>query len=172
MKKHKIEIKWAFIYAAMFLLWMTLEKLTGLHDRYLEQQQTFTTLILIPSIFIYVLTLLDKKKNFYGGNMTYKQSFISGLMLTIFMVILSPINQLITSYVISPDYFANEIEYTVRKGMFTQQQAEQQFNVKNYIIISIVAGLITGAAFSAIISLFTRSKNQQSWVRQTRSTSF
>lgn len=162
MKKRKIEIKWAFIHAAMFLLWMTLEKVAGLHDRYLAQQQTFTTLILIPSILIYVLTLLDKKKNFYAGIMTYKQGFISGLLLTLFMVIISPVNQLITAYVISPDYFTNEIEYTVKKGVFTQQQAEQQFNIKNYTIISIVAGSVTGAVFSAVISFFTRSKNKQS----------
>lgn len=47
----------------MFLLWMIMEKLAGLHDQYLQQQQFATTLILIPSVIIYVLALPDKKKN-------------------------------------------------------------------------------------------------------------
>lgn len=161
MKTRKTEIKWALIFAAMYLLWMTMEKLAGLHDKYLEQQQMVSMLVLIPSIIIYVLALLDKKKNYYAGQMTYKQSFISGLMLTLFIVILSPVNQLITSYLITPDYFSNVIEHTVKSGMFTREQAEQQFNVGNYIVTSAVGGLITGLIFSAVISIFTRSARQQ-----------
>jgi hypothetical protein len=160
MKKYKIEIKWALIFAVMFLLWMVLEKLTGLHDKHLEKQQFVTMLILIPSIIVYILAIKDKKKNFYAGNMTYKQSFLSGLILTLFVVMLSPINQLITSYIITPDYFANVIEHTVKSGMFTQEQAEAQFNIKSYIITSIVGGLVTGLIFSAIISIFTKSKSK------------
>jgi hypothetical protein len=160
MKKYKIEIKWALIFAVMFLLWMVLEKLTGLHDKHLEKQQFVTMLILIPSIIVYILAIMDKKKNFYAGNMTYKQSFLSGLILTLFVVMLSPINQLITSYIITPDYFANVIEHTVKSGMFTQEQAEAQFNIKSYIITSIVGGLVTGLIFSAIISIFTKSKSK------------
>ncbi len=158
MKNYKIEIKWAVIFAAMFLLWMTMEKLTGLHDKYLEQQQFVTMLILIPSVIIYVLAIKDKKKNFYTGYMTYKQSFLSGLMLTVFVVLLSPINQLITSYIITPGYFDNVIDHTVKSGMFTQQQAEAQFNIKSYIITSIVGALATGLIFSSIISIFTKSR--------------
>jgi hypothetical protein len=158
MKTYKIEIKWAFISAAMFLLWMVMEKLMSLHDEHLAQQQYITTLILVPSIIVYVLAIRDKKKNFYKGNITYKQSFISGLTLTLLIVILSPINQLITSYIISPDYFNNIIEYTVKSGVFTKEQAKAQFNVKSYITTSILGGLVTGIVFSAVISIFTRSK--------------
>lgn len=160
MKKNKIEIKWAFIFAAMFLLWMIIEKLIGLHDKHIESQQVATTLILIPSIIIYILALQDKKKNYYSGSITYRQSFMSGLMLTLFIVVLSPVNQLITSYIITPDYFTHAIEYTVKMGMFTQEQAEQQFSIKNYLITSVVGGLVTGIIFSAVISLFIKSKNK------------
>lgn len=160
MKKYKIEIKWAFIFSLMFLLWMFMEKQAGLHDRHLDIQQFVTMLILIPSIIIYAMALKDKKKNYYAGSITYKQSFWSGLILTIFVVLLSPINQLITSYIITPDYFTNVIEHTVKSGMLTQEQAEEQFNTKSYIITSIVAGLVTGLVFSAIISIFIKSKNK------------
>ncbi|ACU03990.1 DUF4199 domain-containing protein [Pedobacter heparinus] len=160
MEKYKIEIKWVFIFAAMYLLWMTMEKLAGLHDKHLEQQQLVSMFVLIPAILIYVLAIRDKKKNYYAGNITYKQSFMSGLVLTLFVVLLSPINQLITSYIITPDYFANVIAHTVKSGMFTREQAEAQFNIKSYIITSIVAGFLTGLAFTAIISIFTKSKTR------------
>ncbi|WP_109696581.1 DUF4199 domain-containing protein [Chitinophaga deserti] len=159
MKKSKIEIKWALISAAMYLLWMLLEKLTGLHDKYLEQQQYITALILFPSFIIYVLALSDKKRTTYSGSITYKQSFLSGCLLSVYIVVLSPVNQLITHYLISPDYFENITSYTVQKGILTKVQAIQQFNIGNYIITGLVAGLITGVIFSAIISFFIKSKN-------------
>ena len=160
MKKYRIEIKWAFIFAAMFLMWMTFEKLAGFHDRYIWQQQFINVLILIPSIVIYVLTLRDKKTNYYSGNISYKQSFVSGIMLTLFRVILSPVNQLIISYIITPDFFNNAIESTVNAGVFTREQAEQQFSIRNYLITGIVGGFVTGLIFSAVISLFVKSKNK------------
>lgn len=72
----------------------------------------------------------------------------------------SPVNQLITSYVITPEYFANAIAYTVEKGVFTQAQAEQQFSVGNYILTGVIGGLITGLIFSAVVPVFLRSKRQ------------
>lgn len=160
MKKYKTEIKWAFIFSAMVLLWMVAEKLSGLHDKYIDRQQFVTTLVLIPAIIIYVLAIKDKKRSYYAGSMTYWQSFVSGLILTLLVVLLSPLNQLITSYIISPGYFNNAIEHTVKSGMFTREQAEAQFNTRNYIITSIVGGLVTGIAFSAVISIFTKSASK------------
>ncbi|MBB5437811.1 hypothetical protein HDC92_001485 [Pedobacter sp. AK017] len=160
MEKYKIELKWAFIFTAMYLLWMTMEKLAGLHDKYLEQQQLISMFVLVPAIIIYALAIKDKKKNHYAGTITYKQSFMSGLLLTIFVVLLSPISQLITSHIITPDYFANVIAHTVKSRMFTQEQAEAQFNIKSYIITSIIGGLVTGIIFSIVISVFTKSKTR------------
>lgn len=157
MGKYKIEIKWAFIFAAMILLWMVAEKLSGLHNKHIDKQQFVTMLVLIPAIIIYVLAIKDKKRNYYAGMITYWQSFMSGFMLTLFVVLLSPLNQAITSYVISPSYFDNAIEYTVKSGVFTREQAEAQFNIKNYTITGIVGGLVTGIVFSAVISIFIKS---------------
>lgn len=44
--------------------------------------------------------------------------------------------------------------------MFTREQAEAQFNVKNYIITGIVGGLVTGILFSAVISIFIKPKSK------------
>jgi hypothetical protein len=72
MKSIKIELKWAFIFTIMSLLWMALEKVTGLHDVNIEQHYIYTNLYAIPAIVIYVLALKDKKHNFYGGRVNYK----------------------------------------------------------------------------------------------------
>jgi hypothetical protein len=117
MSRYKIELKWAIIFTLMMLLWMVMEKLAGLHDKHIDQHAIYTNFIAIPAIIVYVLTLLDKRKKFYGGFMTYGQGFISGLTITLIVTLFSPLTQYITSTIITPDYFTNTIEYVVHEGI-------------------------------------------------------
>ena len=91
MKNIKIELKWAIIFSVVGLLWMVLEKLTGLHGKYIDYHLYLTNLFAIPAIIVMVMALKDKKKNFYNGQMSYKQGLISGTILSIIIAVLSPL---------------------------------------------------------------------------------
>ena len=60
-----------------------------------------------------MFALRDKRDNFYQGRMTYKQGLITGLFITLFVTILSPLTQYITSVFITPHYFTNVVNYAV-----------------------------------------------------------
>ncbi len=64
MKNIKIEIKWAIIFSLVGLLWMVLEKLSGLHGTYIDYHLYLTNLFAIPAIIIMVMALKDKRKIF------------------------------------------------------------------------------------------------------------
>lgn len=162
MKKYKIEIKWAVIFAVMGLVWILLEKLTGLHNEHIDKHPIYTNFVAIPAIAIYVFALLDKRKNFYNGVMTYMQGFVTGLIITAIVTVLSPLTQYISSTVITPDYFSNVIEYSVSKGLMTQEAAENMFNLKSYILQATLGALIMGILTSAIVAIFTRKKSASS----------
>jgi len=134
MKNIKIEIKWAIIFSITLLVWMVLERLVGLHSVHIDKHMIYTNFFAIPAIAIYVFALLDKRKNFYNGIMTYKQGLIAGLIITLIVAALSPLTQYITSIYITPEYFPNVIEYVVSHGEMTQEAAEKQFNLQSYII--------------------------------------
>lgn len=158
MGKYKIEIKWAFIFISMMLLWMLLERLLGLHDQHIDKHMIYTNFVAIPSIIIYVFALLDKRKNFYNGKMTYLQAFISGLVITFIVTIFTPLSQFITSSIITPEYFTNAISYSVKTGMMTQEDAEAYFNLNSYIKQSVIGAPIMGILTSAIVAIFVRKK--------------
>lgn len=156
MKNLKIEIKWAIIFALMTLLWMVLEKAVGLHDVHIDKHMTYTNFFAIPAIAVYVFALLEKRKNYYHGKMTYMQGFICGLIITLFVTILSPLTQYITSTFITPDYFQNAIATGVSTGKTTQEAGEAYFNLENYIIQGLIGAPVMGMITTAIVAIFTR----------------
>lgn len=159
MKNIKIEIKWALIFVVMMLAWMVLEKSLGWHDERIADHATLSKLVAIPSIAIYLFALLDKKKNYYHGVMNYYQGFMTGLVITLIVAILSPLSQYITSEFITPDYFSNAINYVVSGGEMTQEEAESFFNLQSYMIMSVVGALIMGIATSAVVAIIVKSKS-------------
>ncbi|MBL8007014.1 MAG: DUF4199 domain-containing protein [Ignavibacteria bacterium] len=158
MKKIPLEVKWAFIFIVMTLAWMILEKVIGLHDKYIDKHPVFTNFIAIPAVAVYVLALMDKKKNFYSGVMTWKQGFMCGLIITLIITVVSPLTQIITSEIITPDYFPNAIKYSVSSGLLSQEEADKYFNLGNYIIQGLIGAPVMGIITSAVVAFFVRSK--------------
>jgi hypothetical protein len=159
MKNIKIEIKWAILFSIMGLIWMFLEKLSGLHSTYIDYHLYLTNLFAIPAIWVMVLALREKKKIAYDGNITYAQGLLSGIVLSIIIALLSPITQWITSYIITPEYFPNVIKRSVEIGYYkTIAEAEANFNYSNYAIQGAIAAFIMGLVTTAIAMIFIRTK--------------
>lgn len=158
MKKVGIEIKWAFIFILVMLLWMVAERITGLHDKNIEYHYLVTNFFAVAAIAVYVLALLDKRKKDFGGKMNWIQGFISGLILTLGITVLTPVAQYITLEVITPHYFENMIDYVVEKGQMSQEEAEATFNLQSYMVESTLFAPLMGLFTSAIVAIFTRKK--------------
>ncbi len=158
MDKIKIEIKWAIIFVVMMLLWMILERLFGFHDQNIKYHHIVTNFVAIPAIALYIFALLNKRKAYYDGKMTYVQGFKTGLIITLFVTLISPLTQYLTTAVITPEYFANMIEYTVEQGKMTRDEASDYFNINNYIIQTVIFTPVMGIVTTAIIAIFTRKK--------------
>jgi len=140
------------------LVWMTLELLAGLHDVHIDKHALYSNFVAIPAILVYVLALKDKKANFYKGNMSYKQGFVCGVIISVFVMLLTPLVQVITSLAISPQYFTNVINYSVANNIMTETEAKAYFNLKNYIIQSTIFAPVMGIITSAIVAFFVKTK--------------
>jgi hypothetical protein len=161
MKQIGIEIKWAIIFLVMMTLWMVMEKVTGLHDKHIDKHSTITYFVAIPAILIYVLALLDKRRNFYKGYMSYQQGFVTGLIITLIITVFTPLLQFVTTRYISPDYFANISRYSIEQKLMTQSEAENMFSEKNYIVQATIGTLIMGLITTAIVAIITRRSRKE-----------
>jgi len=94
--------------------------------------------------------------------MAYKKGLISGIILSAFIALLSPLTQWITSYVITPEYFPNVIKRSVELGYYkTAAEAEANFNFKNYAINSTIFAFVFGVVTTAIAMIFIRTKKMK-----------
>ena len=155
MKKYKIEIKWSLIFIVAFLVWMGIENVAGLHTEHIDKHMYYTNLFGVVAIIVYTLALIDKRRNFYNGRMSWKQGFISGLIITIIVVVISPLTQLIVHKIIAPSSFENAIEYGVGLGK-DPETLEGYFNLQSYILQSLFGTLSLGIVTSAVVALFVK----------------
>lgn len=161
MKNIKIEIKWAIIFSIMTMVWMWLEKLSGLHSTHIDKHMMLTNLYAIPAILIYVFALKDKKNNFYKGKISYKEGVVSGIILTAIIALITPLTQWITSFVITPEYFPNVIKYSLETGHHKSlAEAEAFFNYQNYAIQGFIGALVLGVVTTLIVMIFLRTRKE------------
>jgi ribulose kinase len=91
--------------------------------------------------------------------MTWKQGFLSGVVVAITVSVLSPVVQYVSYTYISPEFFANIIKYAVDHKVQTQTQAESYFNLRSYITQGIFSSLSMGVIAAAIVAQFLKTKN-------------
>lgn len=142
----------------MMLIWMYFEKMMGWHGEKIAEHATYTNFVAIPAILVYVFALVEKRKKHYNNVMSWKQGFVSGMIITAVVVILTPFSQMVIHDLISPEYFENASAYAVNQGLSTQEEADAYFNLKSYLWQSAVSALVIGAVTSALVAVFVRRK--------------
>lgn len=157
MKTIKTEIKWGIIFTLTALLWMVLEKALGWHDEQIAKHAIYTNLFAIPAIVIFVFALKEKQDKDYNGHMTWVQGFVAGVVISLFVALLTPLSQYLTHSFITPDYFSNAIEHAVSQGQ-DRGQMEAYFNLNSYLFQSALGAVIMGVVTSAIVALFLKKK--------------
>ena len=141
----------------MGLLWICLEYAVGLHGRFIAWHPILTNLIAIPSVIIMVLAILEKR-HVLGGVITFKQAFLCGLGVSIVVAVLSPLTQFIFHRLINPGFFENAIRYGVEHGKTTLEQAQAFFNLRSYVIQSVLAAIIMGSITSLVIAAMIKKE--------------
>lgn len=159
MKNYSIEFKWAAISTVLAIAWMYLEKTLGYHDEKIGTQILFTNLFSLVLIAVFIIALKEKKKNFFNSIITWKQAFISGIILTLMITIFFPLVQYITYTQISPDFFTKLIAVISAKGSMSIETASTYFSFDNYLKQGAFNNLSLGVVTAAAVAYFIQTKS-------------
>lgn len=135
---------------------MAFEKAMGWHDVYIDKHATYSMFYAPIALLIYFLALREKREKDFGGTMDFVQGFVSGLIMSAVIVLLTPLSQYISHVYISPDYFPNIIHHSVESGKLTRAEAEKEFHLQGYMMVSTLFSAIMGLLTSAVMALATK----------------
>ncbi|WP_417885668.1 DUF4199 domain-containing protein [Zunongwangia sp.] len=159
MKKFKTEIKWALIFSLAKLAWITLEKSLGWHDVNISKQSFYSLLFGFIAVAIYFMASIEKRRKvFKNETFTWQNGFVSGIILTGFIAVLTPITQLIALHYISPNFLENMIAYNVDHLGMSAKNVNTFYSTKMFIILEIFNVLGMGIGTAALIALLTKKK--------------
>ncbi|MEO8665281.1 MAG: DUF4199 domain-containing protein [Ignavibacteria bacterium] len=155
----KTEIKFALIFVILSFIWNIIEYAAGLHSTHISIHPYFVTpFFIILTVVIYLLAIREKRKN-SGGQITFSKAFMTGVMLTFFIIILNPAFQYIYSEFINTNFYSAFIQNDVATGKLTRQDAEDYYNFKNFIVRGSVYRIIMSISATLIIAVFIKKKD-------------
>ena len=154
MNKFSILAKWAIRFTFLAIFWSYLEKLLGYHDTKIDSQFSFGLIFGIIYITIYYLTLNEVFTKIYSNTITYKSAFKNLAALTLFIAFLSPFPHLVMHNYISPNFFANAIEYKSNVDPKNLEFAKSYFTLKSFVLNGIQVSFSIGILLAAIIPVF------------------
>lgn len=159
MKKYAIEIKWSMIFIGVSLLWILLERIAGLHDEHINLHPIITLFFMIPAIWMYVAAIKEKKNACYGGQMTFIQGLLAGIIMTLIITAVTPLTQYFIAEYVTPNFFPNAIIASVKEGYYqTEAEAREHFNYENYALTSTIGAFVMGLITTVVVSAILKTK--------------
>ncbi len=147
---------------AISLMWTYLERSMGLHDSNIENHAVYSNFFGIFALAVYAMSIFDKKRNYYHGQVDWTRGFLSGLTLTVMIAVLSPLTQFVALKYISPDFIANMKAHYLAHNPAGASVADSFFSFRGMLLQGIFTIMSMGVVASAIIAWFARSKEIES----------
>src|SRR5688572_29379103 len=98
-------------------MWLMLEFVAGLHDRFIDYHPVVTFLAIgIPIVFFY-LGLKRKRDSDYDGVITFGQCFKAGMIMTLITAVFTLPLQAAFHYFINPFFFDDMIQHSVQRAV-------------------------------------------------------
>lgn len=158
--KYSIETKWAIVFFVVTLLWKLFEKVMGWHEQRIAQHANYAIIYDGLFVLVYYLAIIDKRKKYGLNGFNFKKGFKFGMTLTCIVTALSPLVQIITHKLISPNYFSNIIQLVTDNNLMTLSDAQAKFNLNNYLLENIIGTFVFGTICSLILVFILTRKNK------------
>jgi hypothetical protein len=152
----KTEIKFAILYVVASFLWSCIEYFTGLESTHINLHPYFVTpfYVLLTAV-IYILALREKRA-ILGGKVTFGKAFATGIILSVFILVLNPVSFYLFNTFINPGFFKDFALYKIQTENMTRAAADAYYNFNNLLIRGSLYRLVMGIVATILISSFIK----------------
>ncbi len=156
MVRRRIEKKYGIVTGVLMVIWLLLEYAFGLHDQFLDLFFIVTNFVfLIPIVGMYLA--IKKEKTRLEGNITLKQGFLTGTIISFISASIAAIGQICYHQFVNRDYFDFMIDKSVEMGV-EATQAASHFNMRSYVSGVFISYLLFGLVISLIMSFIQKTR--------------
>jgi hypothetical protein len=156
----RIELRNAILFNLLILLWLCIECMVGLQDKYIKYYPYSTLLNIAIAVFCYRRVVIEKTEQL-NGKISFKQAFKSGLITTFFAAVFNIPSQLFFHTVINPDFFESMTSYSVQAGNQPKEIAAMFFNLPGTLIETTISVFISGIVFSLVFARLMYTVNNE-----------
>lgn len=139
------------------MLFLSFEKAMGWHDEHIQYHIVYSLLIIFPQALLFYFALIEKKKKYYQGKITWQQAFLSGGVLSLLIAGISPATMYYMHTFLSPNFLPLAIEKFVASGG-DEATAQSYHSLEAYIKNAILFNVSMGIVLSAIVGVFVKTK--------------
>ncbi len=154
------EIKWGVVWPTSMFLFLCFEYYAGL-----QQPPNLEWGVIVDSIgglglplLVFFLGLRQKRDQDFDGTMSWKDGFVSGLLITAVALPLSLLLVWAFLTFVNPAYFDTMIDYSVATGYSTEEDARAYFSMKSYLTQTAIGTALFGVVLSAIFAFLYKTK--------------
>ncbi|WP_235299389.1 DUF4199 domain-containing protein [Portibacter marinus] len=155
---YKTELQWSAIFFSVTILWKVFEKMMGWHGENITEHSKFSILYDGLFIAVYLFAFWDKRRSVGFNGFPLAKGIKFGMIITCIITLLSPIVQAITHQLISPDFFPNIIDLAVQNNLMNINEAQNKFNLSNYIMENMIGTFALGTICSLVLAFVFRRK--------------
>ena len=138
--------------SVVLLIWLIILKFLGFQDS--DKAELFVLVVNLYYVLLfglYVSAIRERKKK-QRGYISKRDAFLTGLIITLFLVFLAPVSMAIFYYFINPNFFDTMIALSIEGGI-SEQIAQSDYNLSSYVFSSVIMNLVSGGLFSALGAL-------------------
>lgn len=151
----KIAIRYSVLIGLLMMLWLCIEFMIGLQDKYADLLLYSAILSLCIPIFG-IWRALKEKREVVDGSFSFQQAFATAILVVLFSSVLAMVVQFVFTNFVNPDYFQGLIEHYVHKAFAAggdtgkaRTMAEQYFNLQFSIIEAFLWTFLSGILAAA-----------------------
>jgi hypothetical protein len=150
------ELKFAIVYVVAAFVWSYFEYLSGLQSSRIALHPYFVTpfYVLLTGVIYYFAS--REKRVRAGGKIGFGQILLSGLLLTLLILVLNLIPFYIFNTFVNPDFFAALARQAVDNGDMTVAAANEYYSFRNLLIQGSIYRAVMGIAASLLMALVMR----------------
>ncbi|MBK1439432.1 DUF4199 domain-containing protein [Parapedobacter sp. ISTM3] len=152
-------IKYGILFALAIFLWVVIEWLVGLHDRYIRYHEYLSYFFAVPSVYILYRGIRGGADQ-PNGRLSFRRVFAKGLGISLVATCLCPLVWYVYCVVINPAFLEHMTRFSIEVKEVDSHLASERFSLPVYLSTTTVSTALTNVITCFVIAVVVAERKR------------